>query len=50
MLLQISTLESLCISHETNLKEKDDQIQQLHDEVEKHARIAAMINNLTSGR
>lgn len=48
--MKISTLDSVIQDHEMNLKEKDEQMQVLQEEVDKHAQITAMINNLTSGR
>ena len=41
-------MDSVIQDHEMNLNKKEEQIQTLQEEVDKHAQITAMINNLTS--
>lgn len=48
--LKVVTLESMCSQHEQTIKEKDENIATLHEDLEKQTQIAAMIHNLTSGR
>lgn len=40
----------VCEQHEQTIKEKEDALNQLNAEMEKHTQIAAMIHNLTSGK
>lgn len=47
---QISSLQMVCEQHEQTIKEKEDALNQLNAEMEKHTQIAAMIHNLTSGK
>ena len=47
---QISSLELVIRQHEDTIKEREKTIQQQQAEMDRHAQIAAMIHNLSSGK
>ena len=47
---QLKTLEVVCHQHEADIKEKDSRLSEYKSELDKHAQIAALIHNLSSGK
>ena len=49
-LAQVTSLELVCQQHESSIKDTDEKLHDMKTELDKHAQIAALIHNLSSGK